>query len=131
MESDDFVLSRRARMRWNTPLSESHAGLLVEKLDLSGGSTILDVGCGWAELLMRAIEYANKNDLTHGDSGHIRGTGVDNDPVALERGRRSALRRGISSQVHLINTQGEPGQRRPTAFSVSGLRTLLVMFERL
>ncbi|MGH3717034.1 MAG: SAM-dependent methyltransferase, partial [Micromonosporaceae bacterium] len=53
--TDDLAARRYARMRWNTPLSEEHAELLLSRLDLAPGVRVLDLGCGWGELLLRAV----------------------------------------------------------------------------
>ena len=75
-----------ARMRWNTPLSVEHAGLLCDRLDLKPGQRIADLGCGWGELLLTAVARAGEGSA---------GTGVDLDARLLERGRREAARRGL------------------------------------
>lgn len=80
---DDLAVLRRARMRWNTPLSETHADLLLDRLD--PGSRVVDLGSGWGELLMRAVERSGGQ-----------GVGVDTDPTALERGRTAARERGVT-----------------------------------
>lgn len=79
-----------ARMRWNTPLSEEHATLLLDRLGASAGRTWLDLGCGWGELLLRAVASA-PSDAT--------GRGVDRDADLVERGRRLAVERGLADQV--------------------------------
>lgn len=89
---DDLAVARRARMRWNTPLSPGHAGLLLDRLDAAGARRIADPGCGWGELLMCAVER----------SGAAAGVGVDNDPVALDRGRAEARRRGLADRVTFV-----------------------------
>jgi cyclopropane fatty-acyl-phospholipid synthase-like methyltransferase len=87
---DELNALRRSRMRWNTPLSEPHAELLLDRMALAEGH-LADVGCGWGELLQRAVER------TPG----LRGTGVDTDVVSLERGRAAIERRGLASRVEL------------------------------
>ncbi|MEV6875704.1 methyltransferase domain-containing protein [Amycolatopsis sp. NPDC051128] len=87
---DELNALRRARMRWNTPLSEPHADLLLDRMGLAEGH-LADLGCGWGELLLRAVER------TPG----LRGTGVDNDVTSLERGRAAVERRGLASRVEL------------------------------
>ncbi|MFY1692529.1 SAM-dependent methyltransferase [Plantactinospora sp. WMMB782] len=82
---DDPAARRYTRMRWNTPLSEQHADLLLERLDIPAGGSVLDLGCGWGELLLRAVA----------GSGPALGVGVDTDADALERGRRAARERGL------------------------------------
>ncbi len=81
--------SRYARLRWNTPLSEDHADLLLDRLDPTG--SIVDLGCGWGELLLRAV---HRWDST--------GTGVDTDPAGLARGRAGAAARGLTDRVAFV-----------------------------
>ncbi|MPZ86259.1 MAG: methyltransferase domain-containing protein [Actinophytocola sp.] len=69
-------------MRWNTPLAEDHAELLLDRLEPRG--SIVDLGCGWGELLLRAVARDGS------------GTGVDTDAGALDRGRRAARDRGLA-----------------------------------
>jgi cyclopropane fatty-acyl-phospholipid synthase-like methyltransferase len=88
-DSGEVVYSR---MRWNTPLSEGHAALLLEHLGVTGGDDVLDLGCGWGELLLRAIA----------DLPAARGTGVDSDPWAVQRGRDAAGKRGLAELVTFI-----------------------------
>jgi SAM-dependent methyltransferase len=47
---DDLTAARYARMRWNTPLSKTHAALLLQRLDIAAGTHVVDLGCGWGEL---------------------------------------------------------------------------------
>jgi cyclopropane fatty-acyl-phospholipid synthase-like methyltransferase len=80
------------QMRWNTPLSEDHADLLLRRLDLPAGNDVLDLGCGWGELLMRAV----------GRNTASRGTGVDNAEWAIERGRDLAIERAVVDRVTFV-----------------------------
>ncbi|MFJ9786973.1 SAM-dependent methyltransferase [Amycolatopsis sp. NPDC101161] len=82
---DELNALRRSRMRWNTPLSEAHASLLLDRMALSDGH-LVDLGCGWGELLLRAVERAPG----------LRATGVDTDATGLERGRAAAAERGLA-----------------------------------
>jgi cyclopropane fatty-acyl-phospholipid synthase-like methyltransferase len=88
-ESPEVVYGR---MRWNTPLSEDHADLLLDRLDEAPGWEVLDLGCGWGELLIRAAIRASE----------VHGTGVDNANWAVERGRRLAGERGLSQRVTFV-----------------------------
>jgi SAM-dependent methyltransferase len=81
-------------LRWNTPLSEAHADLLIEACAPSPGARVLDLGCGWGELLMRLVAPAA--DAT--------GDGVDTDPDALARGERLAAERGLGTRVRFHRT---------------------------
>lgn len=89
---DDLALARRARMRWNTPLSAGHLDLLLDRLDLAAAARVADLGCGWGELLMRAVERTDA----------AAGVGVDDDPAVLDRGRAEARRRGLGERVELV-----------------------------
>ncbi|WP_323373811.1 SAM-dependent methyltransferase [Plantactinospora alkalitolerans] len=84
-ETVDPAAVRYDRMRWNTPLSEEHAELLLRRLDVRPGASLLDLGCGWGELLLRAV--AGSDGAT--------AVGVDTDTDALERGRRAAAERSL------------------------------------
>jgi SAM-dependent methyltransferase len=82
--TDSLAAARYAAMRWNTPLSEPHAEELLDHLDLPPATSVVDVGCGWGELLLRAAARTP-----------AKATGVDTDPAALDRGRRAARERGL------------------------------------
>ena len=83
---DELNALRRTRMRWNTPLSELHAELLLDRMALEAGQHLVDLGCGWGELLLRALAR------TPG----LRATGVDTDLTGLDRGRAAARERGVA-----------------------------------
>jgi cyclopropane fatty-acyl-phospholipid synthase-like methyltransferase len=71
------------------PLSEQRAGRLVDFLAGHGPSSVLDVGCGWAELLLRVVASAPG----------ATGLGIDLDEHALVAAREAAERRGIAHRV--------------------------------
>ena len=56
----------------------------------------IDIGCGWAELLLRIIAAAPA----------ATGVGVDQDEPLLDRGRANAAERGIADRVQLIASDG-------------------------
>jgi len=76
---DELNALRRTRMRWNTPLSERHAELLLDRMELDTGH-LVDLGCGWGGLLLQAAARAPG----------LRATGVDTDVTGLDRGRAMA-----------------------------------------
>jgi hypothetical protein len=82
---DELNALRRTRMRWNTPLSEHHAELLLDRMALDAGHHLVDLGCGWGELLLRAA----------GRTPGLRATGVDTDVTGLDRGRAAAGDRAV------------------------------------
>ncbi len=93
MQANDLTAARCARMRWNTPLSEEHAGRLLERLDVGSAPSVLDLGCGWGELLLRVVEASGRNTS---------GVGVDTDGAALDRGRRRAHQLGLGDRVSFV-----------------------------
>ncbi len=103
---DELERARYARMRWNAPLSEAHAADLVRRLSVAPSGSVLDLGCGWGELLIRAV--------TAGGEGAT-GVGVDTDAALLERGRASARERGVADRVTFVQapaqTWAEPADR--------------------
>ncbi len=71
------------------PLSEARAGRLVAFLAQDPPTTVLDVGCGWAELLLRVLEAAPA----------ATGLGVDLDEDSLAQARRTAEGRGLGDRA--------------------------------
>jgi len=71
------------------PLSEARATRLVAFLAEEPPSTVLDVGCGWAELLLRVLQAAPG----------ARGLGLDLDEESLGGAREHAVRRGLADRV--------------------------------
>ncbi|HEX5192434.1 MAG TPA: methyltransferase domain-containing protein [Solirubrobacteraceae bacterium] len=88
---------RHAAMRWNAPLSDAHAAVLLDALGLESAARVLDLGCGWGELLCRAVERGTA----------LTGVGVDSDATALARGRTLVATRGLGERVSLIEAGGE------------------------
>ena len=73
----------------STPRSPTHAALLLSEAELVAGERIVDLGCGWGELLLRALAATPG---AHGD-------GVDTASTALDRGRRNAEQRNVADRV--------------------------------
>lgn len=80
-------------LTFNAPLSDTRADALALRLAAASPVTVLDVGCGWAELLLRVV----------GAAPGARGLGVDTDERHLRRGREAAAERGLSDRVTLAN----------------------------
>ena len=93
-DDDGLAEAKCAAMRWNTPLSEAHAEMLLDRLELPGSGSILDLGCGWGELLVRAVSAARDSRVT--------GIGVDTYGPDLERGRSAAAGRGLEDRVTFV-----------------------------
>lgn len=81
---DAISKAKYASMLWNSPLGELHSDELFEHMKLSVTTSIVDLGCGWGELLLRAVARTG-----------AKGTGVDTDNLALDRGKRAAQKNDI------------------------------------
>lgn len=97
--TDDLDAAHYADMLWNSPLSPEHAELLLDRLQLRPGQRLLDLGCGWGELLRRAVRTA---DPQGGSS--TTGVGVDTDSALLERGRARTIASGMAGQVRFVDS---------------------------
>lgn len=75
-----------------SPLSEARADAIVAFLADGFRGTVLDIGCGWAELLLRVVAAAPEG----------RGVGVDLDAAAIAHGGELARQRRIDDRVTLI-----------------------------
>ena len=76
-------------LAFNAALSDERAALLLDGLDLPPDGSVLDLGCGWGELLLRAMARAPG----------ARGLGIDRDESALARARATAVARGLDTRV--------------------------------
>ena len=94
---DDFRRLAHAGLTFNAPLSEDRASALVSALPISPGHHVLDLGCGWGELLLRILTAHPATT----------GTGVDTDREAVDRGVRAATRRGLHGRVEFIRAPAE------------------------
>jgi len=93
MDSDhELDAARYAAMRWNTPLSEARADELIACLNISTAESVLDLGCGWAEFLIRALQTTATG---------CQGIGVDTDGAVLERAAASIARCGLEERLSL------------------------------
>ncbi len=75
----------------NSPIDPARLDRIVADLARSRPRTVLDVGCGWAELLLRVL--AAVPDAT--------GVGVDLERLDLDRGRANAEARGLADRAEL------------------------------
>jgi SAM-dependent methyltransferase len=84
------------RLDFNAPLSGGRADAVAAALAARRPRTVLDIGCGWAELMLRILAA----------SPATTGIGVDSDAVLIARGRTNAERRGLADRVRLIAADG-------------------------
>ena len=74
------------------PLSDERAARLIKSLLPLDGGHVLDLGCGWAEMLLRTLEAAPT----------ATGTGVDLKEDDIAHGRANAEKRGLANRVSLV-----------------------------
>ncbi|MEU7579096.1 class I SAM-dependent methyltransferase [Streptomyces sp. NPDC041068] len=94
---------RLTRLTFHGPLSEARAQRIVERLAASGPRTVLDLGCGWGELMLRVLEAAPG----------ATGVGVDLKGEDLDRGRANAEERGLGERVVFAEESATDTTRGP------------------
>ncbi len=77
---------------FNAPMSGGLADSLAGRLARVSPKSVVDVGCGWGELLLRLLKA----------SPETQGLGVDEDELGLERGRRNAAAAGVAGRVRFV-----------------------------
>jgi SAM-dependent methyltransferase len=75
-----------------SPLSDQRADRLIQFLAEGEPRVVLDVGCGWAELLLRTLNALPDTV----------GIGIDRNSAAIEHGTALATSRGLADRVTLI-----------------------------
>ncbi|MEU0383813.1 SAM-dependent methyltransferase [Streptomyces chartreusis] len=84
--------SRHTRLTFHGPLSEARAHQLVTRLARNSPATVLDIGCGWGELMLRLLTALPE----------ATGTGIDINTEDLARGRKAAEERGLAPRARFI-----------------------------
>ena len=90
-------------LTWLTPLSEERAARLVAFLSNPAPAEVLDMGCGWGELLLRVLTSAPQ----------ARGRGVDSASASIDRAREQALTRGLLDRAAFDSMPGREARVRP------------------
>lgn len=75
-----------------TALSEERAGRFVNFLADGLKGTVVDIGCGWGELLLRVLAATPA----------ARGLGIDTDETSIQHALHLAATRGLIDRVDLI-----------------------------
>ncbi|MET9547713.1 class I SAM-dependent methyltransferase [Streptomyces sp. NPDC006627] len=94
---------RLTRLAFHGPLSEDRARRLVDRLAATEPRTVLDIGCGWGELLLRVV----------GAVPGATGVGVDIKAEDLARGRAAAEERGLDGRVVFAEESATDTARGP------------------
>ncbi|MFE1146148.1 SAM-dependent methyltransferase [Streptomyces albidoflavus] len=91
---------RPRALTFHGPLGEPRAAELTARLAAHRPATVLDIGCGWGELMLRVLA------AVPGETG----TGLDLDEEDLARGRARAAERGLAGRVefHAESATGTP-----------------------
>ena len=85
------------------PLSEQRAKQLVDFVSGNLAGTVIDMGCGWAELLIRVLEATPR----------ARGIGIDLKESSIAHGQMLARKRGVDNRMTLI--AGDVKEHLPVA----------------
>ncbi|WJV49120.1 SAM-dependent methyltransferase [Streptomyces flavofungini] len=103
----DAAPPRLTRLAFHGPLSQARADRVVrraaEPLVRAGGGSVLDLGCGWGEMLLRVLQAAPG----------ATGVGVDLNDEDLARGRASARARGLGARVEFAAESATDTARGP------------------
>ncbi|WP_426594158.1 SAM-dependent methyltransferase [Cellulomonas sp. McL0617] len=76
-------------LTWLTPLSEERSARLVRFLSEPEPAEVLDMGCGWGELLLRVLTAAPQ----------AQGRGVDSAAASIARATEQAAVRGLADRA--------------------------------
>ncbi|MFB7513606.1 SAM-dependent methyltransferase [Streptomyces sp. NPDC056144] len=83
---------RLGSLTFHGPLSEARAARMIGRLAAARPADVLDIGCGWGELLLRVLENAPD----------AKGVGIDINTEDLARGRALADGRGLADRVLFV-----------------------------
>ncbi len=84
---------RMTQLNFHGPLSEDRAAKMIRRLTAEADTTtVLDIGCGWGEFMLRLLEAAPGTT----------GIGIDLNEEDLLRGRANAENRGLADRVRFV-----------------------------
>lgn len=95
--------ARLTRLPFHGPLSEARADDLVRRLAGNAPTTVLDIGCGWGELMLRVLAAVPA----------ATGVGIDLHAEDLERGRGAARERGLDGRALFVAESAAGTARGP------------------
>jgi cyclopropane fatty-acyl-phospholipid synthase-like methyltransferase len=88
---DALEHARYGDLDFNAPLSIARVQEMIADLRPLTGASIVDLGCGWGELLLRLLEHQPT----------ARGVGIDRDETAIARAAANARARGLDERLRL------------------------------
>ena len=103
MDDGTDLPPRLTRLTFHGPLSEARAARLVGRLAERAPATVLDIGCGWGELMLRVLEAVPG----------ATGVGIDLNGEDLARGRANAAARGLAGRVEFVEESAVDSARGP------------------
>ncbi|GAA3050082.1 class I SAM-dependent methyltransferase [Streptomyces roseofulvus] len=103
ISSDAPLPPRLGSLTFHGPLSEERAESLVRRIAAAGPADVLDIGCGWGELLLRVL------DAVPG----AKGIGIDINAEDLARGRALAAERGLADRSVFVEESARGTGRGP------------------
>ncbi|MGW2180594.1 SAM-dependent methyltransferase [Streptomyces sp. NPDC001732] len=83
---------RLTRLAFHGPFSEARAARTVDRLGRAAPARVLDIGCGWGELMLRVLAAVPG----------ATGIGIDLNSQDLARGRANAEARGLGDRVEFV-----------------------------
>jgi SAM-dependent methyltransferase len=89
--------SRYGFLECNSPIAAWRFDRQVEENAAAGPQVIVDIGCGWGELMQRVAAKVPG----------AKAYGIDSDLELLERGRAGAAAKGIADRVEFVEYQGK------------------------
>jgi hypothetical protein len=107
VDMSPVIAPLHAHLDFNAPLSDARVDRLIRTLHPLDEARVVEVGCGWAELLLR-IAVAHRS---------VHAIGVDTDAAAIAHGRANAAARGLADRVELH--VGDARQWDPAAADVA------------
>ncbi|MFE6779537.1 SAM-dependent methyltransferase [Streptomyces sp. NPDC057702] len=94
---------RLTRLTFHGPLSEARAARMIDRVARTNPTSVLDIGCGWGEFLLRTLAAAP----------NATGVGVDLSEEDVARGRAAATDRGLGERVAFHAESGVATTRGP------------------
>ena len=107
-DSELYALAHR-ELDFNAPLSDARVTEIIASLGPLHGARVLDLGCGWAELLLRILAAEPTT------AGH----GVERDPLQAARARANAAARGLTGRLVLEQADATTAAPAPADVVVS------------
>ena len=120
---DRTSLIVRSPLRFNSPCNDKRASDLVGRL-CRDNARVLDLGCGWGELLLDLVE------VSEGATGR----GVERRAIYVSRARLRAVGRGLDARVSFVEGDAAaPGEPADVVIAVGASEALggRRLFEKL